>query len=150
MPLFLYSEAEEAQARLTEATEKLDAREACCRELEGKLSLLQRKSENALGEERLKVNLVSEFPIHAVLLICMFSHHAAQNMCICILEIYKFILRALIPSLFCCTCREWFPAEGIDTSQGEGGRCGSRETGGRHGSPGMAISCVPTLPRCRA
>lgn len=77
VPLFLYSEAEEAQARLAEATEKLDAREASCRELEGKLSLLQRKSENALGEERLKVNLVSELAIHAVLLMYVFGSYCA-------------------------------------------------------------------------
>ncbi|CBN74280.1 conserved unknown protein [Ectocarpus siliculosus] len=54
------SEAEEAQARLAEATEKLDAREASCRELEGKLSLFQRKSENALGEERLKASTLAK------------------------------------------------------------------------------------------
>ncbi len=55
MFLSTYSEAEEAHARLAEAATKLGASEACCRELEGKLSLLQKKSENALGEERLKV-----------------------------------------------------------------------------------------------
>lgn len=55
--LSIRSEAEEAHARLIEAAAKLDASEACCRELEGKLSLLQKKSENALGEERLKVTI---------------------------------------------------------------------------------------------
>lgn len=56
-PMFLsiYSEAEEAHARLAEVATKLDTSEASCRELEGKLSLLRKKSENAFGEERLKV-----------------------------------------------------------------------------------------------
>lgn len=57
--LSVCSEAEEAHARLIETTAKLDASETCCRELEGKLSLLRKKSENAFGEERLKVMLVS-------------------------------------------------------------------------------------------
>ena len=59
--LSTYSEAEEAHASLAEAATKLGASEACCRELEGKLSLLQKKSENALGEERLKVNTMQRY-----------------------------------------------------------------------------------------
>eukprot|EP00903_Cladosiphon_okamuranus_P014632 g13568.t1 len=53
-------DAEEAHARLAEAATKLDASEACCRELEGKLSLLRKKSENALGEERLKASALAK------------------------------------------------------------------------------------------
>lgn len=49
------SDADEAHARLAEAATELDASEARCRELEGKLSLLGKKAENARGEERLKV-----------------------------------------------------------------------------------------------
>lgn len=51
------SEAEEAKARLADAATKLEVSEAGARELEEKLALLLRKSESALGEERLKVTL---------------------------------------------------------------------------------------------
>eukprot|EP00752_Nemacystus_decipiens_P011881 g10535.t1 len=54
------SDSEEAHARLGEAVTKLDASEACCRELERKLSLLRKKSENALGEERLKASALAK------------------------------------------------------------------------------------------
>ncbi|CAM9139039.1 unnamed protein product [Sphacelaria rigidula] len=54
-------EAEEAKSRLAETTTKLEASEACCRDLEARLSSLQKKSEHAVGEERLKASaLVKE------------------------------------------------------------------------------------------
>lgn len=59
------SEAEEATAHLSEAEAKLDASEACRRDLEGRLSLLQKKSENALGEERLKVTVLNLYTVIA-------------------------------------------------------------------------------------
>lgn len=49
------SEAEEARARLAETEDKLDASEAYCRDVEGKLAFLVKKSEHTLGEQRLKV-----------------------------------------------------------------------------------------------
>lgn len=49
------SEAEEARARLAVTETKLDASEAYCRDVEGKLAFLVKKSEHTLGEQRLKV-----------------------------------------------------------------------------------------------
>lgn len=49
-------ESAEAKARLVETALKLDESESYCRDLEARLSSLQKKSENALGEERLKVS----------------------------------------------------------------------------------------------
>ncbi|CAN0002365.1 unnamed protein product [Scytosiphon promiscuus] len=46
------SEVEEVHARLAETATKLSETEACRRELEGRLSSLQKKADTALGEER--------------------------------------------------------------------------------------------------
>lgn len=49
------SEAEEARARLAETAAKLGESEAYCRDVEGKLAFLVKKSEHTLAEQRLKV-----------------------------------------------------------------------------------------------
>lgn len=70
---FTDSEAEKAKSRLAEAAADLDASEAFCRELEGKLSLLRKKSENVLGEERLKVSVLRNGNKHSFLHVCLFE-----------------------------------------------------------------------------
>lgn len=52
------SEVEEAKARLEEASAQLKASEADCRDLKDRLSLLEKKTESSLGQERLKVRHV--------------------------------------------------------------------------------------------
>ncbi|CAM9412038.1 unnamed protein product [Ascophyllum nodosum] len=53
-------EAQEANKRLAFTGEKLNESEATCRELEGRLSFLERKSENALGEERSRASVIAK------------------------------------------------------------------------------------------
>lgn len=77
------------KAHLSEAEAKLDASEMCRRDLEGRLSLLQKKSENALGEERLKVRVLNVYTAIAggrlaLSLVGQVRHHGREPPCLAI------------------------------------------------------------------